>query len=374
MYKLLIGVFFSLLLVPSVSSLINPNFKNLVVAKLGVKTEVSYTDDQVKERIRRSNPVWTKVLPLYGGVMYKLGESPNPQAVQIGKNGWAFLGNQHVNSYDQCFGRNVMNPEQTQAWLTEFNKIDSYLKGKKISFTFVVAPSSCTIYSENLPAWALDYKKNHVTNLEKLLLQKSDSMLDLRPTLIAHKDQGSVYSKLNSHWTDFGAYVAWQDIAAKLGRDKPTFKSYGLGDAARVEEYDGNNEYFNMANIKAKNNWARAILKTPYPLTERLDPSGNWMKMDQGQLTGLLDLPRITRTLESPNNMTALVLRDSMGDGLSAFIQASFKNVIQTHHYASNNGLNKFGLMGLVEEHRPDVVIFVVTERYLALPLQTDLP
>ena len=167
--------------------------------------------------------------------------------------------------------------------------------------------------------------------------------------------------------------MAWQDLAAKLQHDRPSFKPFGLADASGVQEYDGHNEYLGMVNIRAHNKWAKPILKTPSPITEKQAASGEWTKMAAGELTGLLDLPRTTQTLESPNDMTALVLRDSMGDGLSSYIQASFKRVIQTQHHA-NNGLSKVDLMRLTETNKPDVVIFILTERYLAFPLKTDLP
>ena len=56
------------------------------------------------------------------------------------------------------------------------------------------------------------------------------TVLDLRPALREGKQGGLVYLPCNSHWNNFGAFVAYQAIAAEIQAMLPNFRPLGHDD------------------------------------------------------------------------------------------------------------------------------------------------
>lgn len=100
----------------------------------------------------------------------------------------------------------------------ELTRRSRWCRERNMEFLIVLIPRKYSIYPEKLP-WRY-IKRSPSSNLEQLVdkLEKQDEVtyLDLTPFLLKAKEKGQVFHQLDMHWTDYGAFVAYQAIMEKL--------------------------------------------------------------------------------------------------------------------------------------------------------------
>lgn len=320
-----------------------------------------------KEVLRRSTPLWNRSVEAYTRTMYSLGTTSNQGVAVIGRHGFVFLGDNFNRNISQASGRRIYNARETSEWLEVLRAQNSWLKHQDIDLLFVVAPAKWSIYPEKLPRW-IDRRATHT--LDKLVAQSGGlPLLDVRDGLKAARSEADTYSPMNSHWTDFGAYVAWKQIAATLGAQNPAYRGLYVPPYAGVTVADDNNEFAGMIGLTRSNPWTMPVYRSALPAYEVIDEnSGGSVVFGGAAKTDLLYLPRHTRSAYASNKARVLVMRDSTGNSLSPFLQAAFSETIQVDHHL-NTPESATDLVPLVQKYHPDLVIYIVTERYLDGPL-----
>jgi hypothetical protein len=136
--------------------------------------------------------------------------------VVIGKNGWMFM-SRETDSRDEIeYFRNAR--PFTRKELAHWNRIleerRQWLSRQGIQYLFVVVPNKSTVYPEFMPDRIR--RINERSRLDQLLEYTRNHsqvrILDLRGVLIKAKHRFPVFQKTDSHWNDFGAYVAYCEI------------------------------------------------------------------------------------------------------------------------------------------------------------------
>jgi hypothetical protein len=153
-------------------------------------------------------------------ISFKLfNKSPVPMVV-IGKNGWLFM-SRETDSRDEIeYFRNTR--PFTRKELAHWNRIleerRQWLSRQGIQYLFVVVPNKSTVYPEFMPDRIR--RINERSRLDQLLEHTRNHsqvrILDLRDALIEAKHRFPVFQKTDSHWNDFGAYVAYREIIKVL--------------------------------------------------------------------------------------------------------------------------------------------------------------
>jgi hypothetical protein len=147
--------------------------------------------------------------------------SPTPK-VLIGKNGWLFYdkpGNRPgtVNYYRSYTPFSVRELEQ---WKNLLGQRHQWLAARGIHYLFIIVPNKNTIYPEFMPDHIRRVnKKSRMDQLvEYLENQSTVPLLDIRQALKDAKIKYPVYSKTDSHWNDYGAYIAHREIFKYISR------------------------------------------------------------------------------------------------------------------------------------------------------------
>jgi hypothetical protein len=228
---------------------------------------------------------------------------------------------------------------------------------------FVVGPTKWEIYPDKLPAWAPPASQRTTIFDQILAAHPELPLVDVRPALVAGRKTAATYSPLNSHWTDFGAALAWQQIAPQVERVLPSVGTVRAPTIASVTTVDEGNEFNDMMGVRAPNPWTKPVLAAPLPDYQVVLPDGR-LVTEPGELgTNLLDLPRTTKNPSAGNDLTALVLRDSMGDSLSPYLQSAFGTVVQVRHNIDSSNLTP-NVEAMVDLLHPDFVIYEMAERH----------
>lgn len=369
--RALVAGFIGALMVPGIAIALSPHFRTAVgtvILNFGAGGEQ-------KEIIRSTTPLWYGAADLYGTTLYKWHTSSNPAAGVLGRDGFIFLGDFYNNSFSQSIHRQVLAPEAAAGWVETLAEQRAWLARRNIPLVFVVGPSTATIYPDKLPAWATT-ELDRPSSFDEVLKLNADralglALVDTRPALKAARARAETYGPLNSHWTGFGAWVAWQQIAATLASRMPDFRPFGTGDLKAVKpEPDHLNEFTRLLGIVGQPNpWDTYELAQPFPEMTVEAADGRTFTTSTRTETGLLDMPRITRTPGAPTQKRILVTRDSMGDALSPFLQASFAETVQVDHHVTYRDFTTVNLAGAVERAKPDAVMYIMAERMFDQPL-----
>jgi hypothetical protein len=364
---ILSGSVFFLLLIPAIAPVLSPKFRSVLSAIISDPT----TQTVQIEGLRRATPLWYGGISLHNTSLYKLGVSPNPNQMVMGKDGYMFLGNDHVHAYDQITHRYNLPQTHIDDWIKVLEYERDYLSARGIPMLFVVAPSTGTIYADkilNLP----EGLKKIPTLFDRVLKQvkkKNLPLLDVRAELIEARKTVETYSKLNSHWNDYGAWVAWQKIAPKIEALVPGAKMAGLKDTPDIQTVDAANEASRLVYIETTNAWSQPVRSKKFPDFYVQTEDGQSMPMSGESKIGFLDLPRHTISPNATSDVRALVFTDSMGTSLSPYWTASFKELLQVNHHVRMLGAAKFDFKATVEAFKPKLVLYIMTERYLGVPL-----
>ena len=166
-----------------------------------------------------------KLTKQYRSLKYTIGDSPSPD-VTIGKDGFLFLGtvktgyNNFLDPMGDYRGINKYSPEDISLLVKHMNDLNNWLAQKGIKYVLVIAPNKETIYPEMLPNYIQKVNKESSHDQIVAALKKLNNFLiiDLRETLIAAKEKGSVYYKTDTHWNYYGANTAQGYIISKINQ------------------------------------------------------------------------------------------------------------------------------------------------------------
>jgi hypothetical protein len=360
--SLLFHAFLFAIWLPLLAVLVSPALAGFVAAV--VHDPSSF--DAERNRLRAATPLWNHAVAFYTDALYALGVSGRPGAAEVGRDGWVFLGDIFSGDFSQSLGRHVLDDREVANWTQTLTLETKWLAARHIPSAIVIAPSKGTIYPDRLPRWS--NSGAHTSAFDRVLATAPAlSIIDTRAALRDARRNADTYSALNSHWTDYGAYIAWSTIAPELAQRIPALASLRAPALASIGVEDGHNEFEGMLGLAAPNAWTTYRLDQPLGDYAIIAGDGSARTAPGGTTTDLLDLPRTTRNEHARTSARVLVLRDSSGNSLSPFLQDAFRETYQFDHKLGAPG-HWPNLAALVERYRPDVVLWVITERYLAEP------
>jgi Mor family transcriptional regulator len=149
------------------------------------------------------------------------------KGVVMGKYGWLFLDDQETRTGTIRYFRSMtlFTPQELERWKKLLEERHRWLAARGAAYLFVIVPNKNTIYPEYMPDHIR--RVQPLSRMDQLLdyLEKHSTVrvLDVRPALIAAKKERPVYSRTDSHWNDFGAYIMQREIVTYISRF-PAFK------------------------------------------------------------------------------------------------------------------------------------------------------
>jgi len=133
----------------------------------------------------------------------------------IGNDNWLFF----YESIQSFSNAKLFSNKDLERITTYIRSIDNWCKQNDVKFLFVIAPDKHRIYGENV-RWINKVRPDSDSKIEHLLdyiAENSDvHTLYLKDTLMAHKDDGLLYYKNDTHWNNYGAYLGYLHIMEHL--------------------------------------------------------------------------------------------------------------------------------------------------------------
>jgi alginate O-acetyltransferase complex protein AlgJ len=267
----------------------------------------------------------------------------------IGRDGWLFQTSENVmRDYQNAV---PFTEKQLAVFQQNMDGIAAYFKQQGKSLVVVIAPNKGSIYPDYLPVeiHKLNPKSRFDQVVEYLQAHGQTQILDLRPKLIAARKDQLVYYQTDSHWTEFGAYIAYREILKSLQPNHPQLVPRSFSDFSPVSEGMVAMDLATLigsVHIKEE----KVVLKPNDTTTStvhnlKLD-DGRWITLSWNQKQ---DLPR------------AVVFYDSFLYPIIPWFNDHFSQVTYIPHYANLSTWN----LNWVTQQKADVVIVEIAEKYI---------
>lgn len=265
-----------------------------------------------------------------------INESPVPNVV-LGIKGWLF--------FSEGLGNNIKKPAYTEYNLRSIKSTleeqIKYLNDKGIILITVIAPNKHSIYPEMLPFFLKNSVGNQRLNHRLSYLKQFNDIqeVDLVKPLLSKKFEYNLYYKTDTHWNNYGSFVAYEEIMKVIKIHFPKIELL-------------NNEDFEITTNPYNEGDLLKILAMPFKFTD-----------DKEIIFTLKDESRIKKLSEEKLIPKVLISHDSFFDpqykwGTVNFLANHFGKVIGT-----SNGLHFDH--DLIEKEMPDIVILEIVERDL---------
>lgn len=186
-------------------------------------------------------------------------QSPLPERVVVGKNGWFFLGDYYNDVIKQHRGLLPLPADTARVIADRLAQRQAELARQGIKLYILITPDSHSIYPEHLP--------NHLTPasifrpVSQSVANQSDpgsgakkspldvltqaisrhkqlAYVDLRDTLWRAKKTHQVYQQTDTHWNSYGALIGAATLLNRIRQDFPQLRPVQSADY-RIEPMQG---------------------------------------------------------------------------------------------------------------------------------------
>lgn len=292
---------------------------------------------------------------VYGNIQYNVfGRSPN-STVQLGRDGWMYYTLDR--NLQIASGEYVLSDKELGAILKQQIQIQSKLKKQGIEYVLILPTSKVSIYPEYIRSGDFHVRETPVDQLAQYIQANSDiRVIPLKNALLDAKNEGQVFFRTDTHWTEFGAYMGYREIIRELNEfgllsDAPeevTFESF---------EYQGEMGGL-MGNSK---------LVPPEKTTQSVITAKDAYRVEEGELYQSFQV--ISRQYQV-NTPCYLYENDSKAYTLLMYGDSMFGSWNATELLAEHFNHMAYVWGGDIQQEyidllEPKIVIFELTERYL---------
>jgi len=275
---------------------------------------------------------------------------PNPDdKVVEGKDGFLFLGNDSNDTLGQHAGEKLLTALQVQQWhdLIEARSAWLYLQG--IPYVCLIAPDPHAIYADKLPDDVTPGDTRPALQVLDRLAERESWAPVLYPLEALRKERDEmVYARTDSHWSEYGAYVAYREVMARLTESLPV---------RRVPPSQLHRTYEHRAGDLGLK-FEPAVVDTDYGYVDVIGSRVRLVDDNRVRNHGRL----VEFQADAYNALTCLVFGDSYATRMMPLFAESFQRTFWAHIYFDYE---------LVRELKPDVVVTVLSERGMIV-VQSD--
>lgn len=291
------------------------------------------------------------------------GTGARPGAVVAGRDGYLFLGDVFDRNFAQAMGRRYYTRAEAVTTVGTVQAQNTWLARRGILGEYVVVPSIWSVYPDKMPEWTDGQVLPRI--LDQLTTVSPSTFVDLRAPLREGRRVAETYSRLNSHWSDYGALVGFAALASRIEVDAPSLGPLRVPTAVSVTTRDSDNEFAAISGAKGPNNWTVPTLDHPLPEYTVIRSDGSRVRVGGDYHVDMLLMPLQTENPNAGSQRRALILADSATASIAPYLVNAFASTLMVRHHADDPADNAPNLPALVESFHPDVVISLVSEREL---------
>lgn len=252
--------------------------------------------------------------------------------------------------------------------IDNINHFKNYTDSKNVKLYIIIEPARDIIYSEKLLPYVNITYKNSLELVDKIKNNTDVKIIYPYEDLMKMKDSEYVYFKTDHHWSDIGAFIAYNELVKEIKQDFPNYKTQSLNNfdisynnLVRAEvgrNFNYGSHYYSM-NVKNKK-----ILDTKYKYLDHKDYKNIDIVYDKAYSN------RYYNYKNAKNNLTLFLFGNSMTENFAPLIVYDFKKTAKirsNHQYLSNDDKNEYSYKRIVNEiekleYKPSIVLIVISE------------
>jgi alginate O-acetyltransferase complex protein AlgJ len=267
-----------------------------------------------------------------------------------GKNGRLFLDNDTNEVVTQHTGALRLDEHGVEQWRLILEHRTAWLERRGVKYLFLVAPNAHSVYPEDLPDDVPSAPERTVHQVLGAVERGGIARVVYPLEELVREREKPVFPKTGSHWTEYGAFLAYRSVIDVLRESVPV-EPITLDDLEwHEEERPGGLGH----KVEPKQTSTFVFLDFKHPRARlvydnRIRNNGRRVEFEGDDSAGL----------------SCLVLGDSYARLPVPFLAESFRRLVFGHISTLDHEL--------VEQERPDVVISVLSERFLIHP-PVDVP
>jgi hypothetical protein len=306
-------------------------------------------------------PLRFQLTALSNFLKWKVFNVSGSDDVLVGKDGWLFflgLGNREFLRHDS------ISPEKLQLLVNTFETRRRWLAMHHIRYLLVFVPCKCEMYREKIPS---QYKPLHADSAKDQLVaalkrHSSVDVIDLKTNLFAEQRhfEFPFYLVTDTHWNQFGAFVAYQAITKHLREIYPGIKPLRWEDLSFTSQIRQGGDLAGMLGV-------RNLVSEKVTMIDIRNR--HWVHSSHPPLPDLNSETGHNKPFATEVNNPALpkayVLRDSYSIFLQPFLSDNFKRAFFHWNFRRTED-DEFLTQEILNE-RPDIVIQEMAENVLAM-------
>jgi len=355
---LFIGCFLSMLVLPHLDELFTLDRTQLNEKRDLVKLP-EFNMDEIEayperfEAFYNDNFGFREKLISWGAILKVkvFNTSPDPETVLVGKDNWLFYWKQDIQrSYlkSKPFSKEILNN-----YGAEFIDLDRQLRTEGKMLIVSIYPNKHSIYNAEVPKWAQSLRNSGPSRAQQFQKYLENHNITYVPQLNYLKDveeDRRLYLLNDTHWNSLGAFYAYRNLMGVIANKNDLVpKPFNLQDFDIVIQEDYKKG--DLLDLLGIDN-SRGIFTDDYLKFQHKIPSS--INRENG-IYG----PRSSLMINSKsgNELTALFIGDSYSYELLQFLPYHFYKTI----FVRNIKLDK----KLIEELKPDIIVYGIVERNL---------
>lgn len=347
---MVILMFFGVLILPQLVCLIKDDkaeesAENRTLAEFPTVTKENWNEfpEKFEEYFNDHLAYKQKFVELNQTVNYKCFNIAENEKCVLGEDGWMFCKEDY--SLEDYQGIYLYSDERLQEIVQQIVAVDEYYKSIGVEFIFFIAPNKESIYGEYLDSRYRQYKDYTRADQVYDYLKDNTEVTVVFPKeeLRSYSSEYELYYKLDTHWSDMGAYIATNSLLSQVG----------LEEMQAVEEVELVQEGMHVGDL------ATMLGMTNYLYDE---PEIGLDNFSDTQTEVVYSNPHTIlfneKYTSNSNNMDSVyVIGDSFSAKLAEYLKFNYAECTVIHRYEYK--------AGTVENENTDVVICEVVERYI---------
>jgi len=282
-----------------------------------------------------------------------MGVDPLPLKVVEGSNGWLFPGDSHSNVIKETKGIVNFSRAELHKLETVITERNRWLVTKGVVSYLAVAPDKLSVYGDQLQIKPSP-KKTKAMQLDSLSTALKSNFINLKERL---NPAQILYMKTDSHWNDYGAFLAYQSLMDMVKRDFPDVPVAQLNDFSIDTLTVYQQDLTKLLSMERRD--SKIVLKRKHPGRSKYVAEKSVPIPLRYDLNPALYEQRYKSDI---NALKVVVFRDSFTSNLEQFIVESFGEVLFIWSHEFNQKI--------IETEKPDIVIEIIIEREVDLLLR----
>jgi hypothetical protein len=200
-------------------------------------------DESFSTTVRSSDGAWsgTTFVPTGSPAPFvpKVEAPPDPgEGALVGRRGWLFLRDDDNLTLDQLRGRPALSRKGLEAHREALLARRDRLRQLGVPYLFAVAPMKERVNGGLLPEGASLHPVSPVSRLNRVLRDSSaEEALYLLPALVDAREHGRIYHRTDTNWNHRGAFFAYRALMKEIAKRLPSLEPLPVDGAAFVTDF-----------------------------------------------------------------------------------------------------------------------------------------